>query len=137
MSNPAEPVRLFADCLWRAVMKYLCLVYFEPVIFDRMSEAEKKTLDRDSLAYDEELQRRGELIHAEALQSPKTAVTVRVRNKSVSSTDGPFAETKEELGGFILVEAKDLEDAKRIASGIPLARYGSIEVRPIYEIPTH
>jgi hypothetical protein len=116
-------------------MKYLCLVYFEPVIFDRMSQAEKQMLDRDSLAYDEELQRRGELIHAEALQSPKTAVTVRVRNKSVSSTDGPFAETKEELGGFILVEAKDLEDAKRIAAGIPLAKYGSIEVRPIYDIP--
>lgn len=116
-------------------MKYLCLVYFEPVIFDRMSEAEKQMLDRDSLAYDEELKRRGELIHAEALQSPKNAVTVRVRNKSVASTDGPFAETKEELGGFILVEAKDLEHAKRIAAGIPLAGYGSIEVRPIYDIP--
>jgi hypothetical protein len=117
-------------------MKYLCLVYFEPVIFDRMSDAEKKALDRDSLAYDEELERSGKLIHAEALQSPKTAVTVRVRNKSVSSTDGPFAETKEELGGFILVEAKDIGEAKRIASGIPLAKYGSIEVRPIYTIPT-
>ena len=117
-------------------MKYLCLVYFEPVIFDRMSESEKKTLNRDSLAYDEELKRRGELIHAEALQSPMTAVTVRVRNKSVATTDGPFAETKEGLGGFILVEAKDLDDAKRIASGIPLARYGSIEVRPTYDIPT-
>jgi hypothetical protein len=117
-------------------MKYVCLVYFEPVIFDRMSEAEKKVLDRDSLAYDEELKRRGRLIHAEALQSPKTAVTVRVRNREVSSTDGPFAETKEELGGFILVEAKDIEDAKRIAAGIPLARYGSVEVRPVYDIPT-
>jgi len=117
-------------------MKYLCLVYFEPVIFDRMSDAEKKALDRDSIAYDEELQRGGKLIHAEALQSPQTAVTVRVRNKEVSSTDGPFAETKEQLGGFILVEAKDMAEARRIASGIPLARYGSIEVRPIYDIPT-
>lgn len=118
-------------------MKYLCLVYFEPAIFDHMSEDEKKTLDRDSLAYDEELQRGGKLIHAEALQSPKTAVTVRVRNKTVSSTDGPFAESKEELGGFILVEANDLAEAKRLASGIPLAKYGSIEVRPVYDIPTH
>lgn len=116
-------------------MKYVCLVYFEPVIFDRMSEAEKKTLDRDSLAYDEGLQRSGKLIHAEALQSPKNAVTIRVRNSEVSSTDGPFAETREELGGFILVEAEDMDEAKRIASGIPLAKYGSIEVRPIYDIP--
>lgn len=118
-------------------MKYLCLVYFEAVIFDRMSEVEKKTLDRDSLAYDEELLRSGKLIHAEALQSPKSAVTVRVRNQQVSSTDGPFAETKEQLGGFILVEAQDMEEARRIASGIPLAKYGSIEVRPTYDIPTH
>jgi hypothetical protein len=117
-------------------MKYLCLVYFEPVIFDRMSAAEKKALDRDSLSYDEELQRSGKLIHAEALQSPKAAVTVRVRNKNVASTDGPFAETKEQLGGFILVEAKDMQEARHIASGIPLAKYGSIEVRPIYNIPT-
>lgn len=116
-------------------MKYLCLVYFEPSIFDRMSETEKQALDRDSLAYDRELERRGQMIHAEALQSPKSAVTVRVRNQAVSSTDGPFAETKEELGGFILIEAADSEEAKRAAAGIPLARYGSIEVRPIYQIP--
>jgi hypothetical protein len=116
-------------------MRYLCLVYCEPHIFERMSDEEKKTLDRNSLAYDKELGLSGHFIHANALQSVDTAVTVRVRDDRMSTTDGPFAETKEHLGGFILIEAADMEEAKRVASGIPMARYGSIEVRPIYDIP--
>jgi hypothetical protein len=117
-------------------MRYACLVYCEPAVFDRISDEEQRTLDRDSLAYDRELERSGHYIHADALQSVKTAVTVRVRDERMSSTDGPFAETKEHLCGFILIEAATQDEAVRIASDIPMARYGSIEVRPIYNIPT-
>jgi hypothetical protein len=116
-------------------MKYVCLVFFAPELLDRMSPDELRTLQRESGEYDRELQAGGHLLAAEALQSPDTAVLVKVRAGKVSTTDGPFAETKEHLGGFILVEARDLNDAIRIASGIPLAHLGTIEVRPIYEPP--
>jgi hypothetical protein len=116
-------------------MQYLCLVYCEPDAFDRMTRQEQKTLDRDSLGYDEELKRIGHFIHANALQPVDKAVTVRMRNDRMSATDGPFAETKEHLCGFILIEAADRDEAIRVASGIPMAKYGSIEVRPIYDIP--
>ena len=86
----------------------------------------------DSLGYDRDLMASGHMIHAEALQSPSSAVTVRVRNGETAVTDGPFIETKEYLGGFILIDAKDLNDAIRVAAGIPLAKLGSIEVRPIH-----
>jgi hypothetical protein len=115
-------------------VQYLCLVYFEQVVLDRMSDDEKRILDRDSLNYDDELRKGGHYVHSNALQSTANAVTVRVRNKRISSSDGPFAETKEHLGGFILIEAATLDEAVRIASGIPMARYGSIEVRPAHQI---
>lgn len=115
-------------------MKYLCLVYFEPKALTTLTESEQAVLDNESLAYDEELQRSGHFIAAEALDSVKSAVTVRVRNGKISTTDGPFAETKEHLGGFILIEARDLNEAIQIAAKIPLARSGSIEVRPIWEL---
>jgi hypothetical protein len=83
------------------------------------------------LAYVEQLRKRGCLIAAEPLQSVRTATTVRVRNGKVSLTDGPFAETKETLGGFFLIDARDLDDALKVASEWPSARLGSIEVRPI------
>ncbi len=114
-------------------MRYLCQVWFEPSVLERMTNEEKQTLDRDSAAYDRHLEASGHMIHAEALQQPGAAVTVKVRNSEMSVTDGPYAETKEQLGGFILIEAKDLNDAIRVAAGIPLARYGSIEVRPIHD----
>ncbi|PST20969.1 dehydrogenase [Rhizobium sp. JAB6] len=113
-------------------MKYLCQVWFDGTRLDVMSKEEKHQLDADSLGYDRDLMASGNMIHAEALQSPKSAVTVRVRNGETSVTDGPFIETKEYLGGFILIEAKDLNDAIRIAAGIPLAKLGAIEVRPIH-----
>lgn len=116
-------------------MRYLCLVYCAPEAFERMSEEEKLVLDRDSLAYDKELGSSGHFIHADALQSVTTAITVRVRDKRISTTDGPFAETKEHLCGFILIEAASQDEAVRLASGIPMAKYGSIEVRPVYTIP--
>jgi hypothetical protein len=114
-------------------MRYLCQVWFDGTKLDRMPKAEKDALDRDSLGYDRELQRNGHFVAAEALQSPNSAVTVKVRKGKVSTTDGPFIETKEHLGGFILIEARDMDEAIRIAAGIPLAKLGSIEVRPIYE----
>ncbi|MGO7961322.1 YciI family protein [Rhizobium leguminosarum] len=114
-------------------MKYLCQVWFDDGVLDAMTQEEKTELDTNSLNYDKDLVESGHMIVAQALQPPKTAVTVRVRNGETSVTDGPFAETKEALGGFILIEAKDLNEAIRIAAGIPLAMLGAIEVRPIHE----
>lgn len=116
-------------------MKYLCLVHFDGTILDTMPTEEKRAFDSDSLGYDQTLIARGKLIHAEALQSPSAASLVKVRNGQMSVTDGPYAEAKEQMGGFILIEATDMAEAVEIAAGIPLARYGTIEVRPIYQIP--
>lgn len=119
-------------------MRYLCLVHFDgDEVFGKLDDAGKVQLDIDSIGYDRELEASGNLVHAQALQSADTAVLVRVRDGKVSTTDGPFIETKEQLAGFILIEARDLNDAIRIASGIPLARHGTIEVRAIYDIPRH
>jgi hypothetical protein len=108
-------------------MKYLCLVYLEP---DKLHAVP----DTECFASGERLRHNGSLIADEALQPVDTATTVRVRNGRVSITDGPFAETKEQLAGFYLVEARDLNDAIQIASKIPPAREGSIEVRPVREL---
>jgi hypothetical protein len=108
-------------------MKYLCLVYMEEKTLDAVP-------DSDCMAYGEDLRKSGRYIAAEALQSVDAATTVRVRNGKVSMTDGPFAETKEQLAGFYLIDAKDLNDAVQVASRIPPARVGSIEVRPVREL---
>jgi hypothetical protein len=115
-------------------MKYLCLVYDDEKNLDAMSESEFVGLVAQCLAVDEELRKDGHVIASEALQPVQTATTVRVRNGKVSTIDGPFAETKEQLGGFFLIEANDLEDAIQVASRIPSARLGSIEVRPVWDI---
>ncbi len=114
-------------------MKYLCLAYEEESKLNALSKSEWDVLRRETLEYVEELRQRGQLISAEPLQSVQTATTVRVRNGKLSITDGPFAETKETLGGFFLIDARDLNDAIKIASNWPSARLGSIEVRPIEE----
>ena len=115
-------------------MKYLCLVYFEPWTLQRLSASEDAALTRESLAYDDELRDSGHYLVSNALQPANTAITVRVRNGRTFATDGPFAETKEHLGGFILIDANELDEAIRIAAGIPLARLGSIEVRPVMNL---
>jgi hypothetical protein len=108
-------------------MKYLCLVYGD--------ENELHAVpDRECLAYDEALRTSGRCHASEALEPVTTAATVRVRRGKVSITDGPFAETKEHLAGFYLIEAADLDEALDIASKIPPARVGSVEVRPIRPI---
>ncbi|ARM87655.1 YciI-related domain-containing protein [Rhizobium sp. CIAT894] len=114
-------------------MKYLCQVWFDGAMLEAMTQEEKAELDANSLNYDKDLVDSGHMIVAQALQPPKSAVTVRVRSGELSVTDGPFAETKEALGGFILIKAKDLNEAIRVAAGIPLAKLGAIEVRPVHE----
>jgi hypothetical protein len=116
-------------------MKYLCIVHCEAGAFAKQTEEEKRTLDRNSLAYDQDLIARGILLSADALQSPESAAIVKVRNGQMSMTDGPFSEAKEQIAGFILIEARDMAQAIEVAAGIPMARIGTIEVRPIYDIP--
>ena len=108
-------------------MKYLCLVYLDEKRLDELP-------DEDCVAYDAAIRKSGQCIASEALQSVQTATTVRVRNGKVSITDGPFAETKEQLAGFYMIEARDLNEAIQLAAKIPPARVGSVEVRPIRPI---
>ena len=108
-------------------MKYLCLVYLDEKRLDELP-------DNDCVAYDAQIRANGYCLASEALQSVHTATTVRVRNGKLSVTDGPFAETKEQLAGFYMIEARDLNEAIQIASKIPPARVGSVEVRPIRPI---
>lgn len=117
-------------------MKYLCLVCFDGKAAEQFSAEQWKQMQIESATYDEELTRSGHMILAEALQSVDSATTVRKRNGKISTTDGPFAETKEQIAGFILIEAADLNEAVRIGGNIPLAKIGSVEVRPLYDFKT-
>ena len=108
-------------------MRYLCLIYGEE---QKISEMD----DRHCLACDHDLRERGQCIASEALEPVATATTVRVRNGRLSVTDGPFAETKEQLAGFYLIEARDLNEAIQLAAKIPAAEVGCVEVRPIRPI---
>jgi hypothetical protein len=112
-------------------MKYLCLIYDEEKKLGAMSQTESDAFMGEYHAFTEGIRKSGHMLHGEALQPVETATTVRVRNGKISTTDGPFAETKEQLGGFYLIEAKDLNDAIQVAARIPSARIGSVEVRPI------
>ncbi|HEX7638828.1 MAG TPA: YciI family protein [Burkholderiaceae bacterium] len=108
-------------------MKYLCLVYLDAEHWDACP-------DQDCADYARHLAESGRLLAAEPLHAVDAATTVRVRGGRVTLFDGPFAETKEQLAGFYLVEARDLNEAVQVASGIPPARHGSIEVRPVREL---
>jgi len=114
-------------------MRYLCLIYDEEKKLDSMSKTESDAFMGEYFSFTEGIRKSGNYIGGEALQPVQTATTVRVRNGSVSTTDGPFAETKEQLGGYYLINAKDLDEAVKVASRIPSARNGTIEVRPIQE----
>lgn len=114
-------------------MKYLCLIYRDENKLDEMSKEEWEAWVAAHLAYEEVARRSGRLIAGEALEPAEAATTVQVRNGKVSITDGPFAEANEPLGGFVLIDAGDLNEALQIASKIPSARLGSVEVRPIKE----
>ena len=114
-------------------MKYLCLVYAEEASLHSLSDSPG---DDECQAYADSLAESGHMLGAEPLEPVSSAVTVRVRDGNTSVTDGPFAETKEQLTGFYLVDARDLNEAIRIAENIPPARVGSIEVRPVRELQT-
>ena len=116
-------------------MKYLCLIYDEEKKLAGMSKSEGDAFMGEYGAFTASVKSSGHYLGGEALQPVQTATTIRSRNGKVSTTDGPFAETKEQLGGFYLVEATDLNDAIQVAARIPGARIGSIEVRPILTIP--
>jgi hypothetical protein len=118
----------------REPMKYLCLIYDDEKKWETMSKAEADAYMGEYFAFTDAIKGSGHYIGGEALQPVQTATTVRSRNGKLSTTDGPFAETKEQLGGYYLVEARDLNDAIQVASRIPSARVGSIEVRPIFEM---
>jgi hypothetical protein len=112
-------------------MKYLCLIYSIESQWDTMPRAEYNAVMGEYFAFTEQIRGQGKYLAGEGLQPTGTATTVRVRKGKISTTDGPFAETKEQLGGFYLIEADDLNDAIQTASRIPSARYGAIEVRPV------
>jgi hypothetical protein len=114
-------------------MKYLCLIYDEEKKFQSMTKSEMDGLMRDYFTFTDEIEKSGNLLGGNDLQPVQNATTVRVRNGKVSTTDGPFAETKEQLGGYYLIEAADLNEAIQIAARIPSAKLGSIEVRPVPE----
>jgi hypothetical protein len=111
-------------------MRYVCLIHADTCM-ERFSEAEAAHHFEEYREFSDSLVAGGHWVGANRLQPPETAVTVRVRQGRVSTTDGPYAETKEQLGGFYLIEARDLNEAIQIAARIPGARYGSVEVRPI------
>jgi hypothetical protein len=114
-------------------MKFMCLAYEDERELNALSAGEWDTLRRETLAYVERLRKSGHLIATQALQSARTAATVQVRSGKLSVTDGPFAETKEQIGGFFMIEARDRDEAVELASQWPSARIGTIEVRPIEE----
>lgn len=116
-------------------MKYLCLMYCDWKIFAAMSARQQADFDRDTWSYDLALKHNGQLLAAQALQPTENATTLRIRQGKQLITDGPFAETKEQLGGFILIEATDLNEALRIAAKSPFATIGSIEIRPLMDRP--
>jgi hypothetical protein len=114
-------------------MKFMCLAYEEEATLNALSRAEWNALRDETIAYVDSLRANGKLVLTNALQSVRTAATVRVRGGAKLVTDGPYAETKEMIGGFFLVEVEDREEALALAAAWPSARFGTIEVRPIEE----
>jgi hypothetical protein len=112
-------------------VKYLCLIYDDESKWGTMPQAEAEAMMGEYFAFTEGIKKSGHYLGGEALKPTQTASTVRVRSGKISTTDGPFAETKEQLGGYYLIDAKDLNDAIQVAAKIPSARIGSVEVRPI------
>ena len=112
-------------------MKYLLLCCHEEKKLDSMSKSECDAIMEETVAYCEALKKSGHLIGVEALESVQTAIVVRIRNGKLSVTDGPFAETKEQVGGYFLIEARDVNEAIQVASKFPSVRFGTMEMRPV------
>ena len=117
-------------------MKYLLMCCHEEKKWDSMSKTECDAVMEETKAYCESLKKSGYLLAVEQLEPIQTAVSVRVRSGKLSATDGPFAETKEQFGGFFLISARDLNEAIQVASKFPSVRFGTMEVRPVREIPS-
>lgn len=115
-------------------MKYLALVFYQEEIMVEKTQAEWDDLNRECMECGDWMRENGYFIDGNALQTVDTATTVRVRDGKISVTDGPFTETKEQLAGYYLLNAKDINEAIRLAGKIPPARYGSIEIRPVREL---
>jgi hypothetical protein len=115
-------------------MKYVCLGYMDPNKWEGMSAGERKAFVDECFAYDDVLRKNGHFVGGEALQGPQNATTLRFQNGKVSVTDGPYAETKEQLGGILILEAKDLNHAIQLMSKHPGVRGGSFEIRPAADL---
>jgi hypothetical protein len=115
-------------------MRFMFAIYHDENVLDALPKGEMQALIDSALDYTDELRRSGHYIASDALQPVRSARTIRAHDGKVSTTDGPFAETKEQIGGFFLVEAKDMDEACAIASRFPPARVGIIEVRPVREL---
>lgn len=116
-------------------MRYLCMVFYDEKKLESLTAGEHEALLAEGAAYVEELRHGGHLVFAQALEPVQTATTVRVRSGKLSASDGPFAETKEQIGGFAIVEARDLNEAIQLAARMPPARLGGVEVRPVRPFP--
>lgn len=112
-------------------MRFVCLIYNSSDVDGTLTAAETNGIVRDHFRVDEELLRDGTLIHADALEPPETAVVLRVRNSVLSTTDGPYVETKEHLAGLYVIDAANMEGAKAVVARIPCARVGAVEIRPV------
>ena len=117
-------------------MQYLLLIYEREANWEKLSDAERGALFAEYGGFTDSIRKSGNYVGGNPLQPVSTATTVRARNGKPMTTDGPFAETREQLGGYYLIEAKDLDEATAIAARIPAARTGSVEVRPIAPMPT-
>jgi hypothetical protein len=116
-------------------MQYLLLIYDPEKHWQTMAEPQRNELFAGYMKFTQDIKTSGHYVGGNALQPTHTATTVRVRDGKTSTTDGPFAETREQLGGYYLIEAKDLDEATKIAARIPSSAFGSIEVRPIMQVP--
>jgi len=114
-------------------MRYLCLIYEDEKWWEKATQADMEKGLAEYNAFTDSIKKNGNWLGGEALQPTKTATSVKVRNGKVSTTDGPYVETKEQLGGYYLINAKDLKEAVQVASRIPAAKNGTVEVRPIME----
>jgi hypothetical protein len=114
-------------------MKYLCLIYSDETVWEKLPKSEEAQMMAEYRAFNDSIKQSGHHVAGYRLHNSGMATTVRVRNGKLSTTDGPFVETKEQLGGYYLIEARDLNDAIQVAGRIPGARMGTIEVRPVWE----
>jgi hypothetical protein len=139
LSNLPQAKRLFSEegiqPSKENEMKYLCLVFYDEKKRNALSDRESQAMIEEAITFDNDMRNSGHLLTAHPLHQTHTATTVRVRAGKVMVTDGPFAETNEQIGGFVVLEARDLNEAIQLASRIPPARMGGVEVRPIIEDP--